>query len=349
MPVPLTALFATAIYQVRAADSDAAAMDRALSLLARAAGGVPVRFELLGDRLMVNDMPVAHDAPGVAFVIEALESHDTARLALPANLEARHWREIASLYASAPGLFPTAQAILEQLAATVPGVRIASLHRAAAGDEPTIARPNDVATESAPALIATPNDQRAELSVRLDPLLLTAKRALEAHDFAEVASVLLQLRELEEKSDDATRAIIARERRRTVPTDQLDRMVRLLPKADTPPIVLRALYAIGRDGVDVMIEALNGAAGRPERRAYIEALSGAPDAEVPILTALSSHRPDLVAAAAEVSGRRRMEPAIPQLGTLLKHAEEEVRTAAWHALDRIGTPAAYDALRPRGR
>lgn len=348
MPVPLTALFATAIYQVRAADSDAAAMDRALSLLARAAGGVPVRFELLGDRLMVNDMPVAHDAPGVAFVIDALETHDTARLALPANLEARHWREVASLYASAPGLFPSARAILDQLAATVPGAQITGLDRATSGD---VAAPkqNEFAADAPPAPIVTPNDQRAELSVRLDPLLLAAKRAIESRDFAEVASVLLQLRELEEKSDEATRAIIARERRRTVPTDMLDRLVRLLPKHDTPPIVLRALYAIGRDGVDAMIEALNGAAGRPERRTYMEALAGAPEADVPILTALSSHRPDLVAAAAEVAGRRRMEQAIPQLGTLLKHAEEEVRTAAWHALDRIGTPAAYDALRPRGR
>lgn len=34
------------------------------------------------------------------------------------------------------------------------------------------------------------------------------------------------------------------------------------------------------------------------------------------------------------AGRDRIKPAIPKLGTLLKHMEEKVRRASWHTLDR---------------
>ena len=63
MPVPLTALFAASLYQVRAADGDAAAMDRALSLLARAAGGTPVTFEILNSDKGPKAENVQRDRP----------------------------------------------------------------------------------------------------------------------------------------------------------------------------------------------------------------------------------------------------------------------------------------------
>ena len=77
----------------------------------------------------------------------------------------------------------------------------------------------------------------------------------------------------------------------------------------------------------------------------------APDTEADeaILKALTSHRPDLVAAAAEVAGRRRMVKAVPQLGHLLRHARESVRTAAWRSLESIGTHEAFEALNSRTR
>ena len=99
MPVPLTALLAATIHQVRAAAIDSAAMDRALSLLYRAAGEIPVTLEIIDDRLMVNDMPVSTDAPGVPAVIACMLGHDTARLSLPGHLELHHWRGVAELFA----------------------------------------------------------------------------------------------------------------------------------------------------------------------------------------------------------------------------------------------------------
>jgi HEAT repeat protein len=39
-----------------------------------------------------------------------------------------------------------------------------------------------------------------------------------------------------------------------------------------------------------------------------------------------------------------MESAIPALGHLLKHNDEQVRTAAWQALESVGTNAALAAL-----
>lgn len=356
MPVPLTALFAAAIYQVRAADVDAAAMDRTLSLLARAAGGTPVTFEIMDERLMVNDMPVSTDAPGVALVMASMLGHDTARLGLPGNLEPRHWRAIAEIFASATGLFPSPVYLIEALQAAIPGAALVSAGRqGAAVDSSTGEFPTDPFMMMPPGEIlggphlASRTDDRGELSARLDPLLAEVRTAGEHHDYERLAAALVDLHALEHSCDDAQRSIIVRERRRTVSTEELETLVRMLPRAGTSSMIARAIISAGRDGVDALLEVLNGAEGRPERRAYIEALAVAPHADAAILKALSSHRPDLVAAVAEVAGRRRMVTAVPQLGHLLKHSDPNVRTAAWHTLERIGTHEAFEALHGRSR
>jgi HEAT repeat protein len=146
------------------------------------------------------------------------------------------------------------------------------------------------------------------------------------------------------EADEATRTIIARERRRMAPQSTLEAMVRLLPRADTSPIVTKAIMALGRDGVDAMIEAMNGASSGFERRAYIEALTASRDADPAILASLGSARAELVRDAADVAGRKRLEAAVPTLTHLLKHNDESVRMAAWQALERIGNAAALDAL-----
>lgn len=354
MPVPLTALFAASLYQVRAADGDAAAMDRALSLLARAAGGTPVTFEILNGRFLVNDMPVSIDAPGVTQVMEMMLGHDTAKLCLPANLEPRHWREVSEIFASAAGLFPAPIHLIEALHAAVPGAELVSAGKqgevvdSSAGGlsaEPhQLMAPGEIL--GSPDLTSQTND-RAVLTTRLDPLLAEGSEAAARHDYDRLATALIELRALEDELEDAQRSIVVRERRRMVSSDELEVMVRLLAKPGTSPLIARAINSAGRDGIEAIIEVLNAAEGRPERRACIEALAAAPGAEEAILKALTSHRPDLVVACAEVAARRHMEKSVHQLGHLLKHNDANVRTAAYHALERIGTPAAFEALHGR--
>ena len=109
-------------------------------------------------------------------------------------------------------------------------------------------------------------------------------------------------------------------------------------------MIPKAVMALGRDGVDALIEAMSGTPNSIERRAYIEALTASPDADEAILASLGSAHAELVRDSADVAGRRRMEAAIPTLGHLLKHNDERVRTAAWQALESIGTNEALAAL-----
>ena len=353
MPVPLTALFAAAIHQVRAATGDAAEMDRALSLLARAAGDTPILFEIVDGKFMVNDMPISTDAPGAALVMSSMLGHDTARLSLPGGLRPQHWREVAELFASANGLFPTPKHLIEALHAAVPLAELVSAGRhgpvvdsnaGALPDEHGLRPPGEI---PGMADLSAATDDRAALSVRLDPLLAQGREAAERREYEQLATVLLELHALEVSLDDAQRSIVLRERRRMVSREDLNTMVRLLPKSESSVLLARAIVSTGSDGLEAIIEALNGAEGRPERRIYIDVLADAPAADQVVLKALSSHRPDLVAACAEVAGRRRMAKAVPPLAQLLKHSEEIVRTAAWRSLERIGTKEAFDAIHGR--
>jgi HEAT repeat protein len=126
-------------------------------------------------------------------------------------------------------------------------------------------------------------------------------------------------------------------------------MVRLLPRPDRLPVISKAVMALGRDGVDALIEAMSGTANDFERQTYIDALTASGDADEAILRALGSAQAELVHDAAEVAGRRRIELAVQPLGHLLKHNDERVRTAAWQALERIGTNEALGTLYGAGR
>ena len=185
---------------------------------------------------------------------------------------------------------------------------------------------------------------RSELSARLDPILRDAGEAVVARDFERLATLLLELITIGDHSDDATRMILSRERRRVTPQSTIEAMVRLLPRPDIAPVIPKAVKALGRDGVDALIDAMSGAPNSVERRAYIEALATSRDADEAILASLGSAQADLVRDAAEGAGRRRMEAAISTLGHLLKHNDERVRTAAWQALESIGTNEALATL-----
>lgn len=352
MPVPLTALFAAAIYQVRASSADPVGTERVLGLLTRAAAGSVVVFELDEERLLVNSIPVGGDAPGALLLRTAMIEHDVSRLQLPSGLGPRQWGDVAEILASAPGLFPSADHVRDALTCSVPGALLMASGRPAMSDALRAALldlPGQVPLrDGASSTLSSREADRAELSTRLDPMLHAGAAAVEARDWPKVAQVVLDLQQLDVASDEASRTIIARERRRVAPPHIIDCLVRELPRAQVSPVMLAAIHALGSEGAAALVEALNGAPGRAERRAYIDALVEAPGATDSIITALGSHRPDLVAGAAEVAGLRRMEVAVPALGGLLRHAEESVRTGAYHALEQIATPDAMAALARRG-
>jgi hypothetical protein len=352
MSVPLTAMFAAALHQVNASGGDPEAMDEAITLLARAANGKPVAFELIEGKLYVNDVPLASGAPGVSDVIKALENHGTTRLALPANLEPRHWREISEVYASVAALYPSADDIRDALRASVPSAVVTSRKqeegftdlREAMFEIPGLMTDAGAAANPAAEGLTTPTVDRSELSARLDPILKDAEAAVVARDYERLARLVLEVSAIGAQSDEATRTILSRERRRMAPQSVIGQMVRLLPRPETSPIIAKAVAAMGRDGIEALIDAMSGASSGFERRAYIEALTASRDADDAILASLGSARAELVRDAADVAGRRRMDSAVGSLGHLLKHNDERVRTAAWQALERIGTSMALDVL-----
>lgn len=351
MSVPVAALFAAAIYQVRSSLSDAEEVDRTVGLLIRATEGAAVNFEVFGDDLRINGTPLSLEAPGTAVIRHALVDHHTARLTLPPALTTSQWRDVVELYASAPGLYGSVDDLRDVLRFTVHEAVVAGSSGAAAeGDlrQSLFELPGLRGGSSSldPARVTDPhNVALAELTAQLDPLLQAAERARGRADYHGLAETLLQIHDLAQDKDSELRAIVVRERRRVVPADVLDTMARLIPKPGSPAIISRALGILSHDGAAALLGALNGAPGPHERRAYIDALVACRDCDATIVEALGNERTELVRDAAEVVGRKRMVLAVPLLAHLLRHAKVDVRTTAWHALEMIGTPEAMQALR----
>jgi HEAT repeat protein len=184
----------------------------------------------------------------------------------------------------------------------------------------------------------------ADLTEHLDPLLLAAAAARDSRDYPRLAQALVQIHQLEDGGNDTHRAIVARERRRVVPSESLLAMARLVPKPETPAVIARALALLGTEGAAALIVMLSGAPPAHERRAYIAVLVDCHDCDDAVIAALGSTRSELVRDAAEVVGRKRLERAVPTLTNLLKRPQVEIRTAAWHALENIGTRDALKAL-----
>lgn len=353
MSVSLAAMFAATVYEVKASDADPASMDEAVSLLARVANNRPTAFESVDGQLFVNDIPLPADAPGASYLLRVFDDHGVRRLALPAGLGPRRWREIADVLASVPALYPTIDDLRDALRASVPAAVVLSSKREAGITDlrEELFEIPGLITDAGAAVSASPTEgltnrstDRSELSARLDPILRDAGEAVAAQDYERLAKLMLELIAMGERSDDATRMILARERRRVTPQSIVGAMVRLLPRPDISPIITKAVMALGRDGVDALLEAMSGTPSGVERRTYIEVLTLANDADEALLASLGSSQAELVRDAAEVAGRRRMESAIHPLGHLLKHNDERVRTAAWQALEQIGTNEAFAAL-----
>ena len=351
MAVPLVALIAAAMYQVRSPLADSESPTRTLRLMVEASGGDPLTLEVGESDLRVNGDPVSLLAPGATIVRQALIDHGALRLGLPASMTLAQWREIVDLLAAAPGLYASVDDLRDALRTTVPEIVIsATAGTAAEADlrEALFELPGlrAAATGAEPVRAADPHQaELAALAARLDPLLQAAVDARDRQDYPRLAQLLIQIHELEDGSNDELRTIVARERRRVIPPAVLDSLARLIPKPGISPAIGRVIASLGREGADALFSALHGAPGPHERRAYLDVLVAAPECDDAIIEVLSRPAASGMRDAAEIAGRKQLERAVPTLAHLLKHPDAEIRTAAWRALELISTPAALRALR----
>jgi hypothetical protein len=351
MSVPLVALMAGAIYEARSQRGDLDSLDPTLRLIMQAKGGGALSLEVGDTDLLVNGAPLSASAPGSAIVRQALIDQSTVRLVLPTDVSLAQLREVVELYASAPGLYPSIDDLRDALRATIPDVVVsASTGRAAEGDlrAALFELPGLRATSgSHDQTVRAPdphNSGLAALTARLDPMLQSAAEARDSHDYARLAQILLQVREFEDGNNEELAAMVARERRRVVPPAVLESMARMIPKPGSSTAIVRILGSLGREGAAALFNALVGAPGPHERRAYMDALVEGRDCSDAIIDVLGNPVSRVLRDAAEIAGRRRLERAVPALTHLLRHSDVEVRTAAWHALEFVGTPDAMKAL-----
>lgn len=348
MPSTLTALFATAIHEARIAEADPTGLSRAATLLVTAAGARRVEWRVSGRQLEVNGTPITGDSPGAGLIVEAFRTHGTAALALPAALGAAQWSDIASIYAAGRGLYPTPDHLRAAVVGVVPGATVTTSATGVAEDPELAAALREIPDMSRFAEAIQPEErsvvsreaERSEFSGLLDPLLREGRAAVAAFDWERVAQVLLGLAELADRGDEGSRTIIVRERRRCIPESALQHLVRAYPSAGPGSRVARAIDTLGPDGAEAVLELLAARPDRAQQRHYLDLLATIRGAEQPLVRALGSHRDHLVRDAAEAIGRRRMTDAVPVLGSLLRHGNEAVRTAAWRALESIGTDEA---------
>jgi len=353
VPIPLTALFAATLEQVRSAASDPAALARATDLLARAAGAAPSTWEVEPDRMLVNGIPISSGAPGVAIVRAVFTRHRIRQLTVPGHTDAAHWSEFATTLDSAAGLYSTADQFVHALQAAVPGVEVTISDNSMSGAitdgglESLSLRdtPRSPYAEREPSLVSEAAD-RAALSVRLEPLIEAGMAAATRWDWDGIATMLLELHALEVQANDAERWIIAQERHRVVSPTMLQRMVRELPGLSPGAPLARAIGSLDGDAVEAILQALADNPSRHARHSYVTALESIGHAEAALLEALTPTTPtNVLRDVIEVVGRRRLERAIPMLAALRHHGDEGVRTASLRALENIGTAEAIAALR----
>lgn len=353
MPIPLTALLAATLHQVRLAEADPAALARAAELLAAAARGTAPSWAVDGDTLLALDTPVPAGAPGATTVRAALRAHRVARLSLPSGISATQWSDLAVLLASATALYPEPDQFRAAIRAIIPAADVVPADPAEMGEEleaaladlqGAVPRPAAEGVSDNPAVTSSAGE-RSELSVLLDPLLKAGTAAVARWDWAAIADVMLGMHALEERAAEGERWAITQERHRVISPDVLKRLASHLPEVGPGSPLVRALTATGRDAVEAILELLMEQPGRQARHAYLEALTLARDAEPALLEALQATPAAFLADVIEVIGRRRVERAIPALARFRQHDSGDVRAAAMRALEQIGTPDAIRALR----
>ena len=351
MPHATTALLGTLLHLARSGTDDPQTLQHTAALLARANFGATTSCELRDDDLVVNEAPIARAVPGTTLVRTALREHGIRRLHFPSSMTWETWLGVVQVLASPVGLYTSPREVELALAAVVPGLEftpadampLADEIRIALADVPGAPGRTPQHREVDPSL-ASATAERAPLSAVLDPLVSAATSAVERKDYEALAEVLLRLEQLEAESDEGTRIIVQGERRRAVPLPTLERLVHELPQLGVSSAASRAIDHLGRDGVTALLDVLEETTDRAARRIYMDLLVRSRGGDDLILRGLEAASPKAARDAAELVGRRGTAAAVPALARLLKHAEEEVRTAAWHALEQIGTAEARQAL-----
>jgi len=352
MPTTLTALLAAVVHDARAAtaNADTVGLDHAASMLTSAAAGQPVRLERERGRLIVNGLPTADDAPGASLLSKAMLQHGTIRVDFPAGLRPADWAAIGMLYASSAALYPTSEHFRAALEGTAPGIVVqAEQDFGIVIDDRTDWMEASAPPGNEPITDVTSSvGERAGLSLQLDPLITEAHAAVSKRDWFAIADVVIRMHALETSDHDGSRAILIRECRRVVPEMARAALVKLIAAGGAPPKVAEAVRLLGHDGANALIDAIAADPTRTERRALLDALVRIEGTDTLIVNSILSPSADLARDMADLAGRRRIEAAVDNLTRQLRHPDESVRTAAWHALEAIGTVEAIEALN-RGR
>ncbi|HET9066177.1 MAG TPA: HEAT repeat domain-containing protein [Gemmatimonadales bacterium] len=352
MPTTLTALLAAVVHDARAAaaNADTVGLDHAAAMLTSAAAGQPLHLERDRGRLIVNGLPMTEDAPGAALLNNAMRQHGTVRIDFPAGLQPADWAAIGMLYASAAALYPTGEHFRAALEGTAPGIAVqAEQDFGIVIDDRTDWMEPSAGPRDEPATDVTSSvGERAGLSLELDPLIAEAHAAVSKRDWFAIAEVVIRMHALETADHDGSRAILVRECRRVVPEMARAGLVRLIAAGGAPPTIVEAVRLLGHDGANALIDAIAADPTRTERRALLEVLGRIEGIDGLIIDSILSPSADLARDMADLAGRRRIDAAVDNLTRQLRHPDESVRTAAWRALEGIGTVEAIEALN-RGR
>lgn len=351
MPHATTALLGTLLHLARSGTDDPQTLQHTAALLARANFGATTSCELRDDDLIINETPITRAAPGATLVRSALREHGIRRVIFPSGITYEHWLRIAQVLASPIGLYTSPREVELALVAVVPGLEFAPADampmadeiRVALADIPGAPGPLGHRRDVDPSLASATAD-RATLSTRLDPLVAAAATAVARKDYEALAQALLELEQLEASLDDGSRMIVQGDRRRAVPLPVLERLVRELPSFGAGSAAARAVDHLGRDGVTALLDVLDETTDKAARRLYLDLLVRSRGGEDLIARGLEAATPSVQRDAADILGRRGTVSAVPALARLLKHSHEDVRTAAWHALEQIGTADALKAL-----
>lgn len=352
MPTTLTALLAAVVHDARAAtaNADTVGLDRAALLLVNAAGGQSVRLEREVDRLVVNGLPMAADAPGATLLARAMQEHGTIRIEFPVSMRASDWAAIGQLYAASPALYPTNDHFRAALEGAAEGVVVHEEEGfgIVIDDRTDWMQPSAPSAEKPATKVTSSVGERAGLSLQLDPLINEAHAAVSRRDWFAIADVVIRMHALETSDQDGSRAILMRECRRVVPEMARAAIARLIATGGTPPTVVEAMRLLGQDGANALIDAIAADPIRTERRALLGVLARIDGIDTLIVDTILSPSADLARDMADLAGRRRIDKAVDNLARQLRHGDESVRTAAWRALEEIGTVEALEALN-RGR
>jgi hypothetical protein len=355
MPATLTALLGVAIHGARRAQVDPTELQRAAAMLVTAAGARRLDWEVQSGGLFLNGIPIASDSPGADLVTDALTSHGAAELRMPAALSAAQWTDLAGILGAASGIYPTPDHVQAAIVGIVPGASFTANEAGITLTEGVEEARHDIPGALSfvegidaidPAVVSTAAE-RADLSDLLDPLLDEGRAAVADRDYPRLAKALLGLHEIANRGDAAVAAIITRERRRVVPAAAVETMVRLLPRVGVGSPIALSVMRLGREGAEAIADVLATDPPRADRRILLEVMTRIDRAPDVLAAALSSSRTPLVRDAVETLGRMGIAGAVPAIAALLKDADQDVRAAAWHALETIGTPEAMDALRHR--